>query len=85
MTVKLHRVFCLGLWLAFAVTPGGLHAALTPEKLYQKVLPSVMRLDNQFAMHRPRNFPRLIVRGTLPVRFLPARARNIIQFLLRQT
>lgn len=33
------------MWLAAAVTPKGLHAALTPEKLYQKVLPSVMTLE----------------------------------------
>lgn len=45
MTVKLHRIFWLGLWLAFAATPAGLRAALTPEKLYQKVLPSVMTLE----------------------------------------
>ena len=45
MTVKLHRMFWLGLWLACAVTPEGLRAALTPEKLYQKVLPSVMTLE----------------------------------------
>jgi serine protease Do len=45
MTVKLHPVFSLGLWLAFALIPGRLPAALTPEKLYQKVLPSVMTLE----------------------------------------
>ena len=45
MTVKLHRIFWLGLWLAFAASPAGLHAALTPEKLYLKVLPSVMTLE----------------------------------------
>jgi serine protease Do len=43
--VKLDRIFGLGLWLACAATPGGLHAALAPEKLYQKVLPSVMTLE----------------------------------------
>ena len=45
MTVKSHRIFWLGLWLACVVTPEGLRAALTPEKLYQKVLPSVMTLE----------------------------------------
>jgi hypothetical protein len=45
MTVRLHRIFWLGLWLVNACAPGGLHAALTPEKLYQKVLPSVMTLE----------------------------------------
>jgi len=43
--VKLHHVFWLGLWLTLAVTPAGLQAALTPERLYQKVLPSVMTLE----------------------------------------
>jgi S1-C subfamily serine protease len=45
MTVRLHRIFWLGLWLLNACVPAGLHAALTPEKLYQKVLPSVMTLE----------------------------------------
>lgn len=45
MTSKLRWILSLGLWLAFAVIPGGVHAALTPEKLYQKVLPSVMTLE----------------------------------------
>src|ERR1019366_482900 len=45
MAVKSHRVFWLGLWLTLAVIPVGLHASLTPEKLYQKVLPSVMSLE----------------------------------------
>ena len=45
MNGKLHRVFWLALWLVFAVAPQGLRAALTPEKLYQKVLPSVMTLE----------------------------------------
>jgi S1-C subfamily serine protease len=45
VTIKLHRVFWLGVCLAFSSTPEGLHAALTPEKLYQKVLPSVMTLE----------------------------------------
>jgi S1-C subfamily serine protease len=43
--VKLNRIFWLALWLAGAVAPEGVHAALTPEKLYQKVLPSVMTLE----------------------------------------
>ena len=45
MTVRFQRIFWLGLWLANACAPAGLHAALTPEKLYQKVLPSVMTLE----------------------------------------
>ena len=45
MAVRSHRIFWLGLWLISACAPVGLHAALTPEKLYQKVLPSVMRLE----------------------------------------
>ena len=45
MTVRLRRIFWLGLWLLNACVPAGLHAALTPEKLYQKVLPSVMTLE----------------------------------------
>ena len=44
-TVKWHRMFWLSVWLAALATPGGLHAALTTEKLYQKVLPSVMTLE----------------------------------------
>ena len=43
--VKVHRIFWLALWLAGAVAPEGVHAALTPEKLYRKVLPSVMTLE----------------------------------------
>ena len=35
----------LGLGLFIAVTPPALRAALTPEKLYRKVLPSVMTLE----------------------------------------
>jgi S1-C subfamily serine protease len=45
VAVKRHRIFWLCLWLAGAVAPEGLHAALTPEKLYQKVLPAVMTLE----------------------------------------
>ena len=43
--MKLPRIFWLGLWLAGALTPRELPAALTPEKLYQSVLPSVMTLE----------------------------------------
>jgi S1-C subfamily serine protease len=45
MTVRLHRTLWLGLWLANACASAGLCAALTPEKLYQKVLPSVITLE----------------------------------------
>ena len=45
MALKSHRILWLSLWLASACAPAGLHAALTPEKLYQKVLPAVMRLE----------------------------------------
>jgi len=45
MTVTSHRVLWLVLWLALAISPVGLQAALTPEKLYQRVLPSVMSLE----------------------------------------
>lgn len=45
MSGKLHRLFGLALCLFFAVAPAGLRAALTPEKLYKKVLPSVMTLE----------------------------------------
>jgi S1-C subfamily serine protease len=45
MSVTLLKFCWLGLALALAVVPGGLHAALEPEKLYQKVLPSVMTLE----------------------------------------
>lgn len=43
--MKLHQIFRLSVWLALAVTPTALLAELTPEKLYQKVLPSVMTLE----------------------------------------
>jgi serine protease Do len=43
--VKLHQVFRLSLWLALAVNLRGLSAELSPEKLYEKVLPSVMTLE----------------------------------------
>ncbi len=36
---------CLGLWLIHAGIPQHAQAALAPEKLYQKVLPSVMTLE----------------------------------------
>ncbi len=45
MTIKWHRVFWLGLWMAGVCAPAELPAALTPEKLYQKVLPAVMMLE----------------------------------------
>jgi S1-C subfamily serine protease len=45
MNVNLQRAFGLVLGLTFVVVPIGLRAALTPEKLYQKVLPSVMTLE----------------------------------------
>jgi S1-C subfamily serine protease len=45
MTVRLHRILWLGLWLVNAGASAGLHATLTPEKLYQKVLPSVVTLE----------------------------------------
>ncbi len=41
----LYRILWMGLWLTSACNPAGLRAALTPEKLYQKVLPSVMTLE----------------------------------------
>jgi len=45
MTGRLHRIFMLAFWLAGECAPAGLHAASTPEKLYQRVLPSVMTLE----------------------------------------
>ena len=45
VTGKLHRILWLGLWLTGAGTPEDAQAELTPEKLYQKVLPSVMTLE----------------------------------------
>ena len=45
MTAKLHPILSLSLWLTCAGTPKEAHAALAPEKLYQKVLPSVMTLE----------------------------------------
>ena len=45
MSANSHRAFCLVLWLTIAFPPLGLRAALTPEKLYQKALPSVMSLE----------------------------------------
>jgi len=45
VSVNSHRTFCLVVWLTIALTPLGLCAALTPEKLYQKALPSVMSLE----------------------------------------
>ncbi len=43
--MKYHLAICWVVGLLFAVNPTGLQAALTPEKLYQKVLPSVMTLE----------------------------------------
>ena len=45
MIVRLHRIYWLGFSLAFVTGPVGLQASLTPEKLYKKVLPSVMTLE----------------------------------------
>jgi len=45
MTVPLHRIFGLALALVFLLIAAGAPAALPPEKLYQKVLPSVMTLE----------------------------------------
>jgi len=45
MRVKFYHIFRLGVWLAFMAGPAGLQAALTPEELYQKALPSVMTLE----------------------------------------
>ena len=45
MSLKLHRAFWLVFLATFVVVPVGLRAALTPEKLYQRVLPSVMMLE----------------------------------------
>jgi len=45
MTVKFHRILRLGAWLAFVAGAPESPAALTPEALYQKVLPSVMTLE----------------------------------------
>lgn len=39
------QIFWLAFWLVSLCTTATLHAALTPEKLYQKVLPSVMTLE----------------------------------------
>jgi hypothetical protein len=43
--VKTPPLFWIAFWLAVAATPSGLPAELTPEKLYRKVLPSVMTLE----------------------------------------
>jgi len=45
MSLKLHQAFWLVFLTTFVVVPVGLRAALTPEKLYQRVLPSVMMLE----------------------------------------
>jgi len=45
MATKSHLALGLVVCLVFAANPTRLPAALTPEKLYQKVLPSVMTLE----------------------------------------
>ena len=45
MTARWTRIFWWSLCIAGACAPASLHGALTPEKLYQKVLPSVMTLE----------------------------------------
>lgn len=45
MNVKYHLAIFWGVGLVFAFNPARLQAALTPEKLYQRVLPSVMTLE----------------------------------------
>ena len=45
MNVKYLPALCGLIWLAFAANPTRLPAALTPEKLYQRVLPTVMTLE----------------------------------------
>jgi S1-C subfamily serine protease len=45
MSPNSSLAFGVALWLTLAISPVGLQAALTPEKLYQKVLPSVMSLE----------------------------------------
>ena len=43
--MKYHLALCWGFCLVFVANPTKLPAALTPEKLYQTVLPSVMTLE----------------------------------------
>jgi len=45
MNVRFSLAFWLGICVAFVAAPGGLRASWTPEKLYKKVLPSVMTLE----------------------------------------
>ena len=45
MNVKYQLALCWGFFLVFAADPTKSPAALTPEKLYQRVLPSVMTLE----------------------------------------
>ena len=45
MTGRSHLALFLGVGLIFASNPTTLQAAMTPEKLYHKVLPSVMTLE----------------------------------------
>ena len=43
--MKYHLALCWGVCLVFAANPTRLQAALSPEKLYQRVLPSVLTLE----------------------------------------
>jgi len=45
LNLKYHLALGWGICLVFAANPTSLSAALTPEKLYQRVLPSVMTLE----------------------------------------
>ena len=45
VNAKSRLILWLASWLACTAVPGGLHASLTPEKLYKKILPSVMTLE----------------------------------------
>ncbi len=45
MIAHSHRVFWLSLWLGVTAISERAQAALTPEKLYQRALPSVMKLE----------------------------------------
>ena len=45
MTIPLHRIVCFSAGLVLAASPFGLGAASGPEKIYQKVLPSVATLE----------------------------------------
>jgi len=45
MTIPLHRIVCFCAGLVLAASPFGLGAAAGPERIYQKVLPSVATLE----------------------------------------